>query len=177
MTTLETPRLRLRMFRQADAEAYADMLADPQVARYLSHGQPLSSSEAWRHMAMLVGHWQLLGFGPWAVEERGSGELVGRIGPYFPAGWPGLELTWTIRKQSWGQGYATEGARAALTYVFEEMKRERVISLIRPQNAASIRVAGKLGQALQERLEFYGDEALVYGISRGTWLKSCRTGG
>ena len=173
---LDTRRLRLRMFRQGDAEAYAHMLADPLVARYLSHGQPLSPSEAWRHMAMLLGHWQLFGFGPWAVEERETGKLVGRIGPYFPAGWPGLELIWTIRRQSWGQGYATEGARAALAYVFKEMKRDRVISLIRPQNTASIRVAEKLGQVLQERLEFYGEAALVYGICRETWLQGCRTG-
>ena len=171
---LETRRLRLRMFRQADSVAYADMVADEEVMRYLSYGQPLSASEAWRHMAMLLGHWHLFGFGPWAVEERASGELIGRIGPYCPAGWPGLELIWTIRRQSWGQGYATEGARAALAYVFEEMKRDRVISLIRPQNAASIRVAEKLGQGLQERLEFYGAEALVYGIGRETWLQSRR---
>ena len=169
MATLETPRLRLRMFRQADFEAYADMLADPQVARYLSHGQPLSRPDAWRHMAMLLGHWQLFGFGPWAVEERASGELVGRIGPYCPAGWPGLELIWTIRRQSWGQGYATEGAGAALAYVFQQMARERVISLIRPENTASIRVAEKIGQRLQERIDFHGGEALVYGIRRAEW--------
>lgn len=169
MDVLETPRLRLRMFRQADADAYAAMLADPQVMRYLSAGQPLSASEAWRHMAMLLGHWHLFGFGPWAVEERASGELVGRIGPYYPAGWPGLELIWTIRRQSWGRGYATEGARAALAYVFRQMARDRVISLIRPQNAASIRVAEKLGQRLQKRTEFYGQEALVYGMNREEW--------
>ena len=172
MVTLETPRLRLRMFRQADFEAYADMLADPEVMRYLPQGQPLPPSEAWRHMAMLLGHWHLFGFGPWAVEERASGELVGRIGPYFPAGWPGLELIWTIRRQSWGQGYATEGARAALTYVFDRMARDRVVSLIRPQNTASIRVAEKLGQRLQERMDFYGEEAWVYGIRREEWLAS-----
>lgn len=172
MTTLETPRLRLRMFRQADVDAYAAMLADPEVARYLSQGQPLSRSEAWRHMAMLLGHWQLFGFGPWAVEERASGELVGRLGPYYPAGWPGLELIWTIRRQSWGQGLATEGARAALAYVFDRMACDRVISLIRPQNAASIRVAEKIGQRLQDRMDFYGGEVLVYGIRREVWLES-----
>ena len=169
MDALETPRLRLRMFCQADADAYADMLADPEVMRYLSDGQPLSPSDAWRHMAMLLGHWQLFGFGPWAVEERTSGELVGRIGPYFPAGWPGLELIWTIRRQSWGQGYATEGARVALAYVFEQMRRDRVISMIDVQNTASIRVAEKLGQRLQDRLEFRDREGLVYGISREEW--------
>ena len=166
--TLETPRLRLRMFRQADFDAYADMLADPQVVRYLFQGQPLPRPEAWRHMAMLLGHWKLMGFGPWAVEERASGEFVGRIGPFCPAGWPGLELTWTIRRQSWGQGYATEGARVALAYIFQQMVRDHVISLIRPQNAASIRVAEKIGQRLQDRIDF-GGEALVYGIRREEW--------
>ena len=169
MDALETPRLRLRMFCQADADPYADMLADPEVMRHLPQGQPLPRPEAWRNMAAVVGHWKLLGFGPWAVVERASGEFVGRIGPFCPAGWPGLELIWTIRRQSWGQGYATEGARAALAYVFQQMARDRVISLIRPQNAASIRVAEKLGQRLQERMEFYGEEALVYGIHRGEW--------
>ena len=169
MTTLETPRLRLRMFRQADFDPYADMLADPHVARHLFQGRPLPRPEAWRHMAMLVGHWHLLGFGPWAVEERASGELVGRIGSFCPAGWPGLELTWTIRRPSWGQGYATEGARVALAYVFQQMARDRVISLIRPENTASIRVAEKIGQRLQDRIEFYGGEALVYGIRREEW--------
>jgi len=168
MITLETPRLRLRMFRQADFEAYADMLADPQVVRYLFQGQPLARPEAWRHMAMLLGHWRLLGFGPLAVEERISGEFVGRIGPFCPAGWPGLELTWTIRRQSWGQGYATEGARVALAYVFQQMVRDKVISLIRPENAASVRVAEKIGQRLQDRIDF-GGETLVYGIRREEW--------
>lgn len=169
MITLETPRLRLRMFRRADFDAYADMLADPEVARYLSNGQPLSRPEAWRNMAAVVGHWQLLGFGPWAVVERDSGEFVGRIGPYCPAGWPGLELTWMIRRSSWGQGYATEGARVALAYIFQQMARDLVISLIRPENAASIRVAEKMGEKLQDRIEFYGEEALVYGIRREEW--------
>ncbi len=170
MAILETPRLRLRMFCQADFDAYAEMLADPEVMRYLPQGRPLPPPEAWRNMAAVVGHWQLLGFGPWAVEERASGELVGRIGPFCPAGWPDLELIWTIRRQSWGQGFATEGARAALAYVFQEMGRDRVISLIRPQNTASIRVAEKLGQRLQDRMDFYGEEALVYGIRRDEWL-------
>ena len=174
MTTLETPRLRLRMFRQDDTDAYADMVADPEVMRYLGDGKPMSSPEAWRHMAMLLGHWHLFGFGPWAVEERATGELVGRIGPYCPAGWPGLELIWTIRRRSWGQGYATEGARAALAYVFEVMKRDRVISMIDCQNTASIRVAEKLGQRLQDRLEFRGRKGLVYGIGRVEWLEASR---
>ena len=171
-TVLETPRLRLRMFRQADTEAYGDMLADPEVARHLSHGQPLSPLEAWRHMAMVLGHWQLFGFGPWAVEERASGHLIGRIGPYYPPGWPGLELVWTIRRQWWGQGLATEGAGAALASIFRKMAPDQVISLIRPKNGPSIRVAEKIGQQPLGSMEFRGREVLVYGICREKWLKS-----
>ena len=172
MTTLETPRLRLRMFCEDDFDSYADMMADPEVMRYLPQGGPLPRPEAWRNMAAVLGHWQLRGFGPWAVEERASGRLVGRIGPFCPAGWPGLELIWAIRRQFWGQGFATEGARVALDYLFDQVGDDRVVSLIRPQNAPSIRVAEKIGEQFQGRMEFYGREVLVYGISRERWLES-----
>ena len=172
MTTLETPRLRLRMFHEDDFDSYADMMADPEVMRYLPQGGPLPRPEAWRNMAAVLGHWQLRGFGPWAVEEKAGGRLVGRIGPFCPAGWPGLELIWAIRRQFWGQGFATEGARVALDYLFDQVGDDRVVSLIRPQNAPSIRVAEKIGEQFQGRMEFYGSEVLVYGISRERWLES-----
>jgi len=169
MPTLQTDRLLLRIFRLEDFEPYAQMLADPEVQRYLGDGKPASRSEAWRSMAMLLGHWQLLGFGLWAVEERASGVLIGRIGLFNPEGWPGVELGWMLRRESWGQGLATEGARAALTYAFTELLQPHIISMIRPDNTASIRVAEKLGEQLEDRIEFRGDDALVYGISRERW--------
>ena len=172
MNTLETPRLRLRMFRDDDFEAYADMMADPEVVRYLPQGRPLPRPEAWRNMAAVLGHWQLRGFGPWAVEEKASGDLVGRVGPFRPAGWPGQELIWAMRRQSWGLGFATEGARAALAYMFDKLASDNVVSLIRPQNTPSIRVAEKIGEQLQDRMEFYGGEVLVYGLCRKRWLES-----
>ena len=133
MVTLETERLRLRMFREADLDAYAAMSADPEVMRYVgATGQPLTRPEAWRQMAMFLGHWQLRGYGVWAVEERASGAFVGRIGLFNPDGWPGLECIWALARGAWGQGYATEGARRALDYAFTELDQARVISLIRP---------------------------------------------
>ena len=112
MVTLETERLRLRMFRETDLDAYAAMSADPEVMRYLgATGEPLTRREAWRQMAMFLGHWQLRGYGVWVVEERASGALVGRIGLFNPDGWPGLECIWTLARGAWGKGYATEGAR------------------------------------------------------------------
>ena len=169
MISLETERLILRMFREDDLDSYAAMCADPDVMRYLGDGKALTRSEAWRQMALILGHWRLRGFGLWAVEERTTGALLGRIGFFQPEGWPGFELGWMLRRASWGRGYATEGARRALAHAFTVMNRDHLISLIRPANRASVRVAERLGQSLESRTDLYGQEVLVYGIGRAAW--------
>lgn len=163
---LDTERLILRMFRDDDLDAYAAMCADGDVMRYLGEGKTLTRSEAWRQMAMFLGHWQLRGYGFGAVEERAPGRLVGRIGFHDPEGWPGFELGWVLGRAHWGRGYATEGARRALTHAFDAMGRSHVISLIYPDNRPSIRVAERLGERLERRTELFGREVLVYGIDR-----------
>ena len=176
MVQLQTDRLLLRMFRESDLEAYASFCADPEVMRYLGEGKPLSRIEAWRHLALVLGHWQLRGYGLWAVEERATGALVGRIGFWNPEGWPDFEVGWTLGRPYWGKGFATEGARAALQFAFTEMQRTHVISLIRPENANSIRVAERLSERLESRTVVMGHEALVYGIQRDDWssaLSAC----
>ena len=162
---LETERLILRMFCEADFEAYAKLSADPEVMRFLG-GKTFDRLEAWRHMAFIVGHWQLLDYGLWAVEEKSSGNLVGRIGFLNPAGWPGFELGWTLSREYWGRGYATEGARRALQYGFNELDRPHIISLIHPDNRASIRVAERLGEKLEGKTQLLGHDVLIYGIDR-----------
>jgi RimJ/RimL family protein N-acetyltransferase len=169
MLELATDRLHLRAFREDDLDAYAAICADAEVMRYLGDGKTLDRAGAWRQIAMILGHWQLRGYGLWAVEERASRQLIGRVGFFNPDGWPGFELGWVLRRQSWGQGYATEGARRALAHAFGEMGRERVISLIYPANAASIRVAERLGETLDGRTNLFGHEVLVYGIDRARW--------
>jgi RimJ/RimL family protein N-acetyltransferase len=167
--TLETPRLLLRMLREADLDAYAAMLGDAEVARYLGDGRPLTRPEAWRNLALMVGHWQLRGYGLWGVEERATGELVGRIGLWNPEGWPGLEVGWTLRRASWGRGFATEGARVAVRYGFEVMRLPELISLIRPDNTRSIRVAERLGERFDGTVELLGSVAQVYRLRRDDW--------
>jgi len=163
MDTLETDRLLLRMFRETDLDAYAEMCADPEVMRFLS-GYPQTREEAWRNMAMVVGHWQLRGFGLWAVEEKSTGAFIGRVGCWKPEGWPGMEIAWTLRRASWGRGFATEAAKAALQYAFDVLKQAHVISLIHPENDSSIRVARRIGQRLEGRNEVMGSAVLVYGV-------------
>jgi RimJ/RimL family protein N-acetyltransferase len=169
MVTLETDRLTLRMLRESDFDAYAEMCADPEVMRYIGDGKPLTRLLAWRKLAMIIGHWSLRGYGLWAAEERSSGVLVGHIGFWYPEGWPGFELGWTLRRSFWGRGYATEGARAALPFAFTQLGQPHVISLIHPENAASIRVAQRLGERLLDSTEVMGKPTLVYRITREEW--------
>lgn len=169
MEILETDRLILRMFREEDFEDYAAICADPEVTRYLAEGKPLTRAEAWRQMAMILGHWQLRGYGIWAVEERASKKIIGRIGFFNPEGWPGFELGWTLGREHWGKGYATEGARRALKHAFTEMGRDHVISVIHTDNLGSIRVAERIGERLEGRAELFGHDVLIYGIDRAAW--------
>jgi RimJ/RimL family protein N-acetyltransferase len=166
--TLETPRLKLREFRKSDLDAYAALNADPDVQRYIG-GEVWDRGRSWRHLAFLMGHWDLAGVGTWAVEDRATGELAGKIGFSCPAGWPGFELAWMLACRYWGRGYATEGARAALAFAFAKSGQEHVISLIRPINQASIRVAERLGERLEGMSVVAGVEYLTYGIDRSNY--------
>ena len=168
--TLETERLRLRPFRRSDLDDYAAMNADREVLRYLGGGpEPWDRGRSWRHLAFLMGHWRLGGTGMWALELKESGAFLGVTGFAAPSGWPGFELAWTLARRWWGHGYATEGARAALDHAFTVWKKDRVISLVNPENRASIRVAERLGESLQGRHEMGGREYFVYGISRASY--------
>ena len=169
---LETARLRLRPFGKEDVEDYAELHSDPEVLRYVGGGEPWDRGRSWRHLAFLLGHWQLRGAGMWAVEQRATGAFLGTVGFAAPEGWPGFELAWTLARRWWGQGYATEGARAALSYAFTALDTGRVISLIHPENRASIRVAERIGERLQSRIPHLGRETLCYGLDRDAYRRA-----
>ncbi len=154
------------MFQPGDLDAFAAMCANPEVMRYISDGRTLTREETWRDMAMILGHWELRGYGLWAVEDRATHQLIGRIGHWNPEGWPGFELGWMLDRCYWGRGFATEGAMAALHYAFSVLDVPRVISLIHPDNAPSIRVAEKLGQKLEGDTRISNVRFLVYGVNR-----------
>lgn len=160
--TITTSRLVLRAFVQRDLDEYAAIIGDPEVTKHLGDGKALSRNEAWRQMAMILGHWTLLGYGLWAVEERATGALIGRIGCQQPEGFPGFEIAYTLSRAFWRRGYAREGAGAALAYAREVLGRTTIISVIRPANAGSIRVAQSLGATLDGEIEFFGGPASIY---------------
>lgn len=166
MVTLETERLVMRQFRDDDLDAFHSMTSDPDVMRHIGDGHTFDREEAWKSLAQMLGHWQLRGYGLFALEERDTGQVVGRSGLYNPEGWPGIEVGWLLDRSSWGRGFATEAGRAALDYAWRELGVEHVISLIYPDNHASIRVAERLGETFEGTITRHGKPVSIYGIDR-----------
>jgi RimJ/RimL family protein N-acetyltransferase len=128
--TLATQRLTLRAFTATDLDALAPIYADPVVSRYIGDGTPADRAATWRALAGMLGHWQLRGYGMWALIEQATGRLIGRAGLYNPDGWPGLEAGWLLARDRWGHGFATEAGHAVLAYAFTQVSADHVISII-----------------------------------------------
>lgn len=166
---VRTKRLVLRGWEAGDIPAYTQMALRPEMSRYT--GSPRSESAVWGMFAHQIGHWALNGFGMWLAHDRVTGEFVGRAGLYREHGWPGLEAAWTIRPERWGEGLATEAGAVAVEYAFTYLDADRVISIIHPENAASIRVAEKLGLSFAEATERGGDPRHIYALRRADWTR------
>jgi RimJ/RimL family protein N-acetyltransferase len=173
--SLKTERLILRGWRVDDFEPYARFLADADVVRYMM-GDPVSRADAWRNMAMMIGHWSLRGFGMWAVERKADQAMIGRVGLFYPEGWPALEVGWMLGQAYWGQGYAAEAARAAMTYGFLTLDLERIASVIHIDNKPSQALAARLGETRGPRHDaVLGGKTFpteVWSIDRADWLRS-----
>ncbi|MFW2588621.1 GNAT family N-acetyltransferase [Sagittula sp. SSi028] len=138
--TLTTPRLTLRAHTMDDLDALCDLFATDR-ARFM--GGPVSRKDAWRWIASEVAMWDLLGHGPWGIEDR-DGQFLGQIGLFKPPHFPELELGWTLLAQAEGQGYAFEAALAARNWAAEQ-GHTTVVSYIDPANSRSIALAERLG--------------------------------
>jgi RimJ/RimL family protein N-acetyltransferase len=164
--TLITDRLILRGWYPDDLDEYARWNADEQMMRHLP---TVDRAGTWRMMALLLGHWRMRGFGMWSVEHRETGEWMGRAGLYEEEGWPGVEMAWSIRRDRWNQGYASEAGAAAMWFGFTVLGLDRIISLPGRLNGASIRVAEKLGTRYVEPWTEQGLDWSLYAISRDEW--------
>ena len=163
---LVSARLRLRRWVPADADALRRIYGDPITMRYIGDGSTMPPDRAWHALASLLGHWELRGYGRWAVTERSSGEVLGRVGLYNPEGWPGVELGWLLDRARWGEGLATEAAQLAAAWAWEALEVDQLIHLIQPDNHASVRVAEKLGAAFDHRMDLDGTAVDVYVLGR-----------
>ena len=148
----ETRRLILRRHAAADFPSYFAMAADREMARFAGR-EPAGPDEAWMRLLRQAGHWSLFGYGFVALEEKATGCFVGETGlADFKRGLgPGFdgvpEAGWTIARWAQGHGYATEAAAAALAWTEARFGVRRTVCVIHAENAASLRVAEKLGYA------------------------------
>jgi len=167
---IETPRLRLRPLTDADMEPYLAMAADPEVTRYVSPTPiPRADAEAAAtHYRRLL---ETKGYGYWAIEVNRSASFAGIIllqNVKFTAAFtPAIEVGWLLPREHWGNGYATEGGRAALGYAFTTMKLDEVVALTAASNIPSQRVMQRLGMTHDPHDDFDHPHAL------GTSLQRC----
>lgn len=145
---IETERLILRRVDpEKDFEAWAKAMADENTVRYLGT-KPMSRKDAWRSMAEVMGHWEIRGYGFFSLESRETGEWVGRVGPWYPEGWPDKEVGWAISPEHLRKGYGAEAARASIDYAFNVLGWEKVIHVILEGNVASMALAKSVGSSL-----------------------------
>lgn len=170
-TVLETRRLALRRLRMDDLEALSALYRDEEVRRYFPEGV-LSLEETRRELEWFIdAHPPHPELGLWATIEKETGAFIGRCGllPWEIEGRHEVEVAYLLDKRYWGQGLATEAARAIVRNGFERLNLERLIALIDPENLASRRVAERIGMSLEKEVEGIGGDGiptLIYSIAR-----------
>ncbi|WUJ72553.1 GNAT family N-acetyltransferase [Kribbella soli] len=180
MTDLTTDRLLLRQWRDSDREPFAALNADPAVMEHFPALQTREQSDALidRNIPELDGR----GWGLWAMEVKDTGEFIGFTGlnvPSFEAPFlPGVEIGWRMAKGAWGNGYATEAARAALAYGFGPAGLDEIVSFTAIPNLPSQRVMRRIGMVHDEAGDFDHPRIedghrlqrhVLYRISRAQW--------
>ena len=164
--SLETERLKMRPFNRHDLDQFAEIIADPEVIQYATYtGDAMSRVQVWNWLCLMIGHWYMRGFGIWAVEEKATGKLIGRIGLQFLDWFDDVELVWMLKKSTWGKGFAAEGARAAINHGFNALELPRMTLLIHTVNEPSIRLAERLGMVFERQVERQKIQFLEYSLT------------
>ncbi|MGW2345398.1 GNAT family N-acetyltransferase [Streptomyces sp. NPDC001661] len=150
MTEIRTPRLLLRRWNPDDDLApLAEIQADPAVMRRVGDGAPRSLDGTAEDIERWEEEWDDEGFGVFAVELLGSGELAGAVGLYVPDAPPRVAeqigIQWRLGRQFWGQGYASEAAQATLEFALQDRGIDRVVAVVAEDDASSLKVVHKLG--------------------------------
>jgi RimJ/RimL family protein N-acetyltransferase len=160
-TNLETARLNLRQFREHDWKDLHRYYSSAEATRF-TVGRAFSEGETWRMMCSMVGHWHMRGYGPYALEEKSTGVVLGTVGFYYPNDWPSPEIKWALAPVYWGKGYASEAVRMVQKTGLRFLPDISLISLIHAENSASIRLAKAVGARLEREVQFRGVRCHIY---------------
>ncbi len=163
---LETERLRLRRFRREDVNAVFAIIGDDVVMQYYPKTFNRADAEQW--IERNTRRYREDGYGLFAVTPKDSDDLIGDCGVIKQSveGELAMEVGYHFRRDQWGHGYATEAARACMGIAFQTFGAGQVISLIRPENTPSRRVAERNGMKLERHVMHYGLPHLVYAMRR-----------
>jgi RimJ/RimL family protein N-acetyltransferase len=169
---IETPRLRLRGHRYNDLRECVAMWTDPAVTKFIG-GRAFTEHQTWTRLLSYIGHWALLGFGYWVIEEKGADDFVGEIGfadfkrDIAPAMRESPELGFALASRFHRKGYATEAVRAVTAWADAHLPYQRSVCLIDPRNLASLRVVEKCGYAVFEESIFNEQQVLFLSRNKG----------
>ena len=133
--SLTTERLVLRRPRGDDAPV---IMAYYETERSQYTGGNLGRFNAWKQTAAMLGHWDIAGYGLWAVTLRGDDEIIGLVGPFYPEGWPETEIGWVMFEGAEGKGYAQEAATATIADAQTRLGWTNIVHYIAPENARSV---------------------------------------
>ncbi|HEV2915955.1 MAG TPA: GNAT family N-acetyltransferase [Pyrinomonadaceae bacterium] len=164
MTEIETSRLRLRMFTEEDLDALSLITGDPEVMKYLGTSEPRSREKTRNTIDAILRHWEQHGFGIFALEHKADRRLIGWCGLQRLEKTPEVEVAYLLAKEYWNQGLATEAARAAIRYGFDELKLGRVVAIARPENVGSYRVMEKAGMKYERDANYYNVDVVYYAL-------------
>ena len=159
---IETERLTLRGFRAGDLDAHAATLGDHDVMRHVG-GSPVNREDSWRRLLMGIGMWATIGIGPWAVELKSDGRMIGHCGFFqfnrdmqpLILGEP--EMGWIFDRSVHGQGIAFEACQAALAWADEALKAQSYPAIIDFENTPSMKLAERLGFVRQDDAVYRGE--------------------
>jgi RimJ/RimL family protein N-acetyltransferase len=170
MNDIRTPRLLLRRWQEDDLLPLAEIHADPTVMQWIGDGRPRSLEETAEDIEAWEEEWDEEGFGIFAVELLGSGELAGAVGLYVADSPPELAdriaISWRLGRVYWGQGYASEAAHAALEFALQDRGIDQVVAAPRPGDSASANVLDKLGMKAEGSAQdaVHGHDLRLYSI-------------
>ncbi|MBA2403508.1 MAG: GNAT family N-acetyltransferase [Bdellovibrionales bacterium] len=164
LPTFETSRLKLRHFTEDDFSFMRELDTDPSVVKYLGHGQVRSEEETKKNLNKLFADYEVFDIGLYLVEDKVSGEKLGRAGliPWNVEGELYWEVGYTFKPSAWGKGYATEAATYLALWGQENLNTDYLVSFIHPENLNSIHVASKVGLNYWKNMTVNGHDICVY---------------